>query len=319
MTEKILITGGAGFIGFHVAKRVLQEGTPVVILDNFNDYYETSLKRDRIKELKKSHDVEIAEIDLADYNRVEGLFKKNRFDKVCHLGAQAGVRYSLENPEAYISSNITGTFNILKLMSEYGVKDLVFASSSSVYGGNEKTPFSEEDKTDFPVSFYAATKKAGEEMAYTYHHLFKINVTILRFFTVYGPWGRPDMGCFSFFREIKEGREVNLFNKGKMKRDFTYIDDTVDGIFSAINNPYPYEIINLGNDNPVELEQFISQIEEITGKKAKKRYLPMQKGDVKETWADISKAQRLLNYNPKTSTKEGLKKFSEWYKEYYNK
>ncbi len=318
MKEKILITGGAGFIGFHTAKRVLQEGGTAVILDNFNSYYETSLKRDRIRELKKNYNIEVIEADLADYSKVEKVFKDNNFSKICHLGAQAGVRYSLENPEAYISSNITGTFNILKLMKKYRVKDLLFASSSSVYGGNKKIPFSEEDKTDFPVSLYAATKKAGEEMAYTYHHLFKINVTILRFFTVYGPWGRPDMGCFSFFRDIKEGKEINIFNKGKMKRDFTYIDDIVEGILSAIKNPYPYEIINLGNSKPVELEQFISQIEEITGKKAKKKYLPMQKGDVKETWADIKKAQRLLNYRPKTPIKEGLKKFSKWYKEYYN-
>jgi len=243
------------------------------------------------------------------------IFKKHKFNKICHLAAQAGVRYSLENPLAYEKSNILGTLVMLEMAKKYNVKYFVFASSSSIYGNNKKTPFSEEDNVDYPVSLYAATKKSSELLAYTYHHLYSLNCTGLRFFTVYGPWGRPDMAYFKFTKAILEDKPIDVYNYGKMKRDFTYISDITDGILAAIDNPFPYEIINLGNNKPIELSYFIECIENALKKKAKKNMLPMQPGDVKITYANIKKAEKLLNYKPKVKIEEGINRFVGWYKE----
>ena len=311
----ILITGGAGFIGFHVAKALLGRGDNVVIIDNFNDYYDVKLKEARIKELGKYDNLDVIKVDISDYDTMNIIFKKHKFNKICHLAAQAGVRYSLENPLAYEKSNILGTLVMLEMAKKYNVKDFVFASSSSIYGNNKKTPFSEEDNVDYPVSLYAATKKSSELLAYTYHHLYGLNCTGLRFFTVYGPWGRPDMAYFKFTKAILEDKPIDVYNYGKMKRDFTYISDITDGILAAIDNPFPYEIINLGNNKPIELSYFIECIENALKKKAKKNMLPMQSGDVKITHADIKKAEKLLNYKPKVSIEEGINRFVEWYKE----
>ena len=310
----ILLTGGAGFIGFHVAKALLERGDKVTIVDNFNDYYDVKLKEDRIKEL--GNDIEVIKADISDNNLMDNIFKNHKFNKICHLAAQAGVRYSLENPIEYEKSNILGTLILLEMAKKYNIKDFVFASSSSVYGGNKKIPFSEDDKVDNPVSLYAATKKSSELLAYTYHHLYKINCTGLRFFTVYGEFGRPDMALFKFVKNILEDKPIDIYNNGNMKRDFTYISDVTDGIIAAIDNPFPYEIINLGNNNPIELSYFIECIENALKKKAKKNMMPMQPGDVTITYADINKAKRLLGYNPKVKIEEGIKRFVEWYKRY---
>ena len=310
----ILVTGGAGFIGFHVAKALLERGDNVTIIDNFNDYYDVRLKQARAKELKKFNNLEIIKADISDYNTINNIFKNHKFNKICHLAAQAGIRYSLENPLEYEKSNILGTLVMLEMAKKYNIKDFVFASSSSVYGDNEKTPFSEDDNVDNPVSLYAATKKSDELLAYTYHHIYKINCTGLRFFTVYGPWGRPDMAYFKFTKAILKDKPIDVYNYGKMKRDFTYISDITDGILAAIDNPFPYEIINLGNNEPTELSYFIECIENTLKKKAKKNMMPMQPGDVIITYADIKKAEKLLNYKPKVKIEEGIKKFVEWYK-----
>ena len=310
----ILLTGGAGFIGFHVAKALLERGDKVTIVDNFNDYYDVKLKEDRIKEL--GNDIEVIKADISDNNLMDNIFKNHKFNKICHLAAQAGVRYSLENPIEYEKSNILGTLILLEMAKKYNIKDFVFASSSSVYGGNKKIPFSEDDKVDNPVSLYAATKKSSELLAYTYHHVYGLNCTGLRFFTVYGEFGRPDMALFKFVKNILEDKPIDIYNNGNMKRDFTYISDVTDGIIAAIDNPFPYEIINLGNNNPIELSYFIECIENALKKKAKKNMMPMQLGDVKITYADINKAKRLLGYNPKVKIEEGIKRFVEWYKRY---
>ncbi len=311
----ILVTGGAGFIGFHVAKALLERGDNIIIIDNFNDYYDVKLKEARIKELGKHDNLEVIKADISDYDAINAVFKKNKFDKICHLAAQAGVRYSIEHPLEYEKSNILGTLVLLEMARKHNIKDFVFASSSSIYGNNKKTPFSEEDNVDYPVSLYAATKKSSELLAYTYHHLYGLNCTGLRFFTVYGPWGRPDMAYFKFTKAILEDKPIDVYNYGKMKRDFTYISDITDGILTAIDNPFPYEIINLGNNKPIELSYFIECIENALKKKAKKNMLPMQPGDVKITYANIKKAEKLLNYKPKVKIEEGINRFVGWYKE----
>ena len=312
----ILVTGGAGFIGFHTAKKLLERGDSVVVVDNFSDYYDVSLKEARA-DILRQHGAKIIILDISDYDDLEDVFRQHKFDKVCHLAAQAGVRYSLENPFVYHKSNVLGTQNVVELCQKYGIKDFVFASSSSVYGNNTELPFSEEHSVDRPISVYAATKKSNEELAYTYHHLYGLNCTGLRFFTVYGPWGRPDMALFKFTKLILEGKKIPVFNYGNMKRDFSYIDDIVNGVVAAIDNPVPYEIINLARGECRTLTEYIDELEKHLGVKADREMLPIQPGDVPQTYGDISKAKELLGYDPKTSISEGIKKFVEWYREYY--
>ena len=314
----IIVTGSAGFIGFHTAKKLLEHGHNVIGIDNFNDYYDVQIKEDRNKILEENKNFKLYRVDLGDEEAIKRLFEKEKIDKICHLGAQAGVRYSIENPQAYENANIKGTLNLLEAARHNNIKDFIFASSSSVYGNQEKVPFSETDNIDYPISFYAATKKANELMAYTYHHLYGLNCVGFRFFTVYGPWGRPDMALFKFTKLILEDKPIPVFNAGKHSRDFTYIDDIVNSFITAIENPFSYEIINLGNNTPVELLDYIATIEKAIGKKAKKEMLPLQDGDVEKTYADIEKAQKLLNYNPKTDINIGIKNFVDWYREYYS-
>ena len=317
---KILVTGGAGFIGFHLAKK-LSEKDEIVIVDNLSDYYDIKLKEARLEQIKDK--VEFHKIDISDFSSLKKIFEKYEFDLICHIAAQAGVRYSLINPWAYEKSNILGTLNIFELAKKFNIKKVIYASSSSVYGGNKKVPFSEEDKVDKPISLYAATKIANELMAHTYHHLYKIDMVGLRYFTVYGPFGRPDMAMFKFTKNIFEDKPIEVYNFGNMKRDFTYIDDIIGGTIKAINfclnNEDICEIINLGNSKPVELNYFIELLEKEIGKEAKKNLLPMQPGDVLETYADITKAKKLLGWEPKTEIEEGVKKFVEWYRDYYGK
>ncbi|NQU98159.1 SDR family NAD(P)-dependent oxidoreductase [Candidatus Woesearchaeota archaeon] len=312
---KILVTGGCGFIGFHTSKALLERGDEVVVVDNFNKYYDVSLKRARAGLLRGC---EIVEVDISDYEAMEKVFEKHSFDKVCHLAAQAGVRYSLENPFVYEKSNVKGTIVLLELCKKFKIKDFIFASSSSVYGSNTKLPFSENDRVDNPISLYAATKKNNEEMAYAYNHLFGLNCVGLRFFTVFGPFGRPDMALFLFTDAILKGEEIKVFNNGDMFRDFTYIDDIIKGVLLAIDSGLKFEIFNLARGEKVQLMDFILSIEDCLGMKAKKKMLPMQPGDVKGTNGDISKARKMLGYNPKVSVKEGVKKFIDWYNEYYS-
>lgn len=314
-----LITGAAGFIGFYISKRLLEMGNYVIGIDNINDYYDPGLKEDRLNLLRASHLSRFTfyKEDLINYQGLKKIFDKHRIDKICHMAAQAGVRYSLENPFAYQRSNLEGFLNIIELAKEYKIKNFVYASSSSVYGNNKKIPFSETDNVDHPISLYAATKKADELIAYTYTHLYEIPTTGLRLFTVYGPWGRPDMALFIFTRAILEGKEIDVYNYGNMKRDFTYIDDIVDGVVTALDKGFRYEVFNLGNSHAVELEYFIGCIEKELGKKAKKRYLPIQKGDVPETFADINHSRERLNFEPKIGIEVGIKRFIEWYLWYY--
>lgn len=313
---KILVTGGAGFIGAHVAGKLIARGDEVVIIDNFNSYYEPKLKRERLNSLV-GNQAEVYEIDLADEASVGEVFGKHQFDQICHLGAQAGVRYSLQHPQEYIKSNIIGTHNILENARQHNVTQVVFASSSSVYGANTKIPFSETDPVDRPISLYAATKKSNELEFYAYHHLFGINAIGLRFFTVYGPWGRPDMAYFSFTQKILKGEPIDVYNNGQMKRDFTYIDDIVAGVLAALDNCRGYDIFNLGNNQPVALENFIDLLETNLGSKSQRNHLPLQAGDVIETYADITKAKTNLNWQPTTDIAEGIARFVEWYKNYY--
>jgi len=312
----ILITGGAGFIGSHLVKKLIGK-YKIICVDNFNNYYDSRLKKDRIKNLLKNKNFKIYKADIADFKSLKNTFEKERIDTIIHLAAQAGVRYSLINPFVYEKTNVLGTLNLLELTKDYRVKKFIFASSSSVYGNNKKVPFSEDDKVDNPASLYGATKIAGEAICRSYHSLYKMPICALRFFTVYGPWGRPDMAYFKFTKAIFEDKPINVYNFGKLSRDFTYIDDIVEGILKAINYDFRFEIINLGNNRPLGLLHFIKVIEETTGKKAKKKMMGMQKGDVKRTWADIGKAKKLLSWQPKTNIKEGIKKFVEWYKNYY--
>ncbi len=332
MKNKVLITGAAGFIGFHLSKQLLNKYR-VIGLDNINKYYDTKLKEDRLEMLLSNENFSFYKIDLKNSDALFDVFKKEQPDYVVNLAAQAGVRYSLENPNAYIDSNIVGFTNILEACRAYPVKHLLYASSSSVYGGNKKVPFSENDQVDHPVSLYAATKKANELMAHTYSHLYKIPTTGLRFFTVYGPWGRPDMAYFSFTKKIFENEIINVYNNGKMERDFTYIDDIVQAIDRLLNHSpkkeqktdnstfsgTPYAIYNIGNNNPVKLETFISILENHIGKQGKKNYMPMQPGDVPKTYADVSQLMKEINYKPSTTLDLGLKKFVSWYKNYYMK
>ncbi len=313
----ILVTGSAGFIGSHLAKRLLKEGHTVIGIDNFNDYYEVSLKEARNKILEKYSNYKIYRGSIEDLDFVKGVLDLNKIDKICHLAAQAGVRYSITNPHVYIQSNLVGFMNLIEEARQHNIIDFIYASSSSVYGKNKKTPFSVEDNVDQPISLYAATKKSNELMAHTYHHLYGMNCTGLRFFTVYGPYGRPDMAISLFTKAIVEEKPINVYNYGKMRRDFTYIDDIVDGIMKSLEKPYLYEIFNLGNNKPVELIYFIECIEKSLNKKAIKNLMPMQGGDVLETFSDIDYTTEKLNWKPKMNIEEGISNFVRWYKEYY--
>lgn len=333
--SKILITGAAGFIGYHLATRLLGRNDEVVGLDNLNDYYDVNLKLARLKQVAMNPNFKPVRIDLADRDAMKRLFEEEKFDLVVNLAAQAGVRYSLINPYSYIDSNVSGFLNILEGCRQNNVKHLVFASSSSVYGANTKMPFSVHDNVDHPVSLYAATKKANELMAHTYASLYNIPCTGLRFFTVYGPWGRPDMALFLFTKAILENKPIDVFNYGKMQRDFTYIDDIVEGVVRVMDrvaspNPVwsgnapdsatsyaPYKLYNIGNNNPVELMHYIEVLEQCLNKKAEKNLLPIQAGDVPATYADVDDLIKDVGFKPSTSIEEGIKKFVEWYRSYY--
>lgn len=314
---KYLVTGSAGFIGFNTVKKLLNEGHFVFGVDNFNDYYDPKIKQDRNKILAENRNFKLYKGDLSDLEFVKNIFKENKIDIVCNLAAQAGVRYSIKDPYAYINSNIVGFTNLINEAKNAGVRNFVYASSSSVYGDQEKTPFSEDFNTDKPLSLYAATKKANELIAHNYHHLFGMNCTGLRFFTVYGPWGRPDMAIFSFTKAIIEGESIQIFNNGEMFRDFTFIDDIVSGIISACEKCYPFEIFNLGNHEPVKLSYMVEVLEKELGKNAKKEFLPIQPGDVLKTYADIKEAKEKLNWEPAVDIETGIKEFVSWYKNYY--
>lgn len=316
---KILITGAAGFIGMHLAQRLLAEGNDVVGIDNFNDYYSVALKEARHDRLLAMSGYEGHRCDLCDWPQLEAIFKVGRFDVVCNLAAQAGVRYSLENPAAYIKSNLEGFGNILECCRRYDVPKLVYASSSSVYGGNKKLPFSEDDVVDHPVSLYAATKKSNELMAHAYTHLYGIQSIGLRFFTVYGPWGRPDMAMWLFTEAMLAGRSINVFNHGKMMRDFTYIDDIISGVMATIESKTldPYEVLNIGNNRSEKLMRLIEVIGQTLEVEPKMVMLPMQPGDVPTTYADISRISSKLGYAPATTIETGIPEFIKWYKQYH--
>lgn len=324
-SKRIVVTGAAGFIGFHLCKRLLDNGVEVYGFDNMNNYYDPALKYARLEILKGYDNFSFAIGDLADEKAVEKIFADFKPDIFVNLAAQAGVRYSLENPKAYIDSNVVGFFNVLEASRKHGVSHLVYASSSSVYGNQEKTPFSVTDNVDNPVSLYAATKKTNELMAYTYSHLYGIPSTGLRFFTVYGPFGRPDMAYYSFTNRIFKGETIKVFNHGDLYRDFTYIDDIIEGVVNVIyrqpdvdEKGVQHRVYNIGNNKPVNLLVFIETLEKVIGIEAKKEFLPMQKGDVYQTYADVSDLERDFGFRPDTPIEEGLKKFVEWYREYYN-
>lgn len=333
---KVLVTGAAGFIGMHVAKLLLERGDSVVGVDNLNDYYDPRLKLARLEQLKPFANFRFVQADIADRVAMEDLFTAERFNRVVNLAAQAGVRYSLKNPHAYIQTNLVGFGNILEGCRHHGVEHLVYASSSSVYGANTHMPFSVHDNVDHPVSLYAASKKANELMAHSYSHLFGLPTTGLRYFTVYGPWGRPDMSPWLFTSAILEGRAIDVFNHGKMRRDFTYIDDIAEGTVRALDkiakpNPdfrtdapdpsssyAPYRVYNIGNHTPVELMTFIKTIEEVVGQEAKKNFLPMQNGDVVATYADVEALKKEVGFEPKTPLPHGIMQFVGWYRNYFN-
>jgi UDP-glucuronate 4-epimerase len=332
---KVLVTGAAGFIGFHTSQILLERGDEVVGLDNLNDYYDVSLKHARLDILKRHSNFKFVKMDLADRAGIAELFAREKFARVINLAAQAGVRYSIQNPLAYIDSNVVGFANILEGCRHNGVEHLVYASTSSVYGANTKMPFSVHQNVDHPLSFYAATKKANELMAHTYAHLYKLPVTGLRFFTVYGPWGRPDMALFLFTKNILEGKPIDVFNYGNHRRDFTYIDDIAQGVVRATDriaqpnsnwnsddpdpasSSAPYRLYNIGNNQPVELMKYIECIENCLGKKAQKNLLPLQQGDVPDTFADVEDLVRDVGYKPATPVEEGVRRFVEWYVSYY--
>ncbi len=319
-----LVTGGAGFIGFHLSKRLLEQGARVIGLDNMNDYYEVSLKEARLAILKNYENFSFVKGDLADKDAIFSLFEKEKPQIVVNLAAQAGVRYSIDNPDSYIQSNLVGFFHILEACRHYPVEHLVYASSSSVYGGNEKVPFSTEDQVDHPVSLYAATKKSNELMAYSYSKLYGIPATGLRFFTVYGPYGRPDMACYKFAKKIMNDEPIQIYNNGDMYRDFTYVDDIVTGIENILCNPPQadrqnayYKVYNIGNNKPEKLMDFVTTLEKYLGREAKKEFLPMQPGDVYQTYADVSELTKDFGFKPDTPMEEGMKRFVAWFKEYY--
>ncbi len=332
---KVLVTGAAGFIGMHVALRLLERGDHVVGADSLSDYYDVRLKQDRLAMLSRSANFRFCKIDLADAAKTNELFTAEKFDRVIHLAAQAGVRYSLENPNAYIQSNLVAFANILESCRRYPVEHLVYASSSSVYGANKKMPFSVQDSVDHPVSLYAASKKANELMAHAYSHLYQLPTTGLRFFTVYGPWGRPDMAVFLFTRAILQGNPIDVFNDGKMQRDFTYIDDIVEGVTQIADRPpspnphwsngddgrgssaAPYKLYNIGNNRPVELLKLIEVLEACLGKKASKKMLPLQPGDVLATYADVDDLMHDTGFRPSTPIEDGIERFVRWYRCYY--
>ncbi|RKZ55635.1 MAG: capsular biosynthesis protein CpsI [Candidatus Parabeggiatoa sp. nov. 2] len=330
--NKILVTGAAGFIGSHLVKRLLERGDEVVGLDNLNDYYDVNLKKARLSQLENHQNFRFIKLDLANREGMAELFAREKFQRVVNLAAQAGVRYSIENPYAYVDSNIVGFVNLLEGCRHHGVEHLVFASSSSVYGLNTKMPFSVHHNVDHPISLYAATKKANELMAHTYAHLYDIPTTGLRFFTVYGPWGRPDMALFKFTKAILDNRPIDVYNSGNMRRDFTYIDDIIEGVVRVLDrlpkpntdwsgdfpdpgsSPARYRLYNIGNNNPVELMRFIETLEKALGKQAKKNLLPLQAGDVPATYADVADLEQEVGFKPQTSIEEGIGRFVEWYK-----
>lgn len=339
---RILVTGTAGFIGFHLANKLIKEGHEVIGIDNLNDYYDVSLKWSRLEQaglvtsqindngFSKKKNYSFFKCQLRDKEQLKSIFEAHQIDAVCNLAAQAGVRYSLENPNAYIESNINGFQNLIDLVRDFGIKNFCYASSSSVYGGNKNLPFSEKDRVDSPLSLYAATKKSNELVAYTYSHLFNIKTTGLRFFTVYGPWGRPDMALFLFVEALFKDKEIDVFNHGEMLRDFTYVDDIVEGIYRIILNPpkkqksstinptgAPYKIYNIGNNDPVKLMDFIETIEQVLKKKFKINFMNLQPGDVPSTYANVNALIKDHNYKPQTPIKEGITKFIDWYVSYY--
>ncbi|MFW6081452.1 MAG: NAD-dependent epimerase [Desulfosalsimonas sp.] len=333
--ERVLVTGVAGFIGYHLAARLSDEGMPVTGIDNLNPYYDVELKKARLAELEKRGSFTFHKTDLCDLASLRDLFEKGRFDVVVNMAAQAGVRYSLENPHAYVDANLAGFVNLLECCRHYSVSHLVFASSSSVYGANTKMPFSVHDNVDHPVSLYAASKKANELMAHTYSHLYGLPATGLRFFTVYGPWGRPDMALFLFTKAILSGEPLKVFNHGEMKRDFTYIDDIIEGVVRVMakrpepdpdwsgHNPdpgtsyAPYRVYNIGNNRPEKLMHFISVLEEVLGREAEKEFLDLQPGDVPATCADIDDLYNAVGFRPVTPIETGIRRFVEWYRDYY--
>ena len=333
--HKVLVTGSAGFIGFHLCKRLLTDGRQVVGLDNLNDYYDVSLKQARLEQLHASPAFEFVKLDLADRADIEALFARVKPEIVVNLAAQAGVRYSLVNPHAYVEANLAGFVNVLEGCRHHSVKHLVYASSSSVYGANTHMPFSVHDHTDHPVSLYGATKKANELMAHAYSHLYKLPATGLRFFTVYGPWGRPDMALFLFAKAILAGQPIDVFNHGNMRRDFTYVDDIVEGVVRVMAKPAapdpdwsgerpdpatsraPHRVYNIGNNQPVELDYLIEVLEKALGRRARKNLLPMQPGDVPATYADIDDLEAAVGFRPVTSIETGVERFVAWYKSYY--
>ncbi len=332
---KVLVTGAAGFIGMHVCERLLARGDEVVGVDNLNDYYEVALKEARLARLSAQPGFSLARLDIADRPGMAALFERERPQRAINLAAQAGVRYSLQNPHAYVDSNVVGFVNVLEGCRHAGVEHLVYASSSSIYGGNTRMPFSEHDNVDHPVSLYAATKKANELMAHTYSHLFRLPTTGLRFFTVYGPWGRPDMALFLFTKAILAGRPIDVFNHGRMRRDFTYIDDIAEGVIRVLDRPAaadpafdpmdpdpassdaPYRVLNIGNNQPVDLMSYIETLERALGKTAIKNFLPLQDGDVPATYADTSDLKALTGFSPATSVRDGVERFVDWYRGYY--
>ena len=331
----ILVTGAAGFIGSHVAARLLARGDTVIGLDNLNDYYDVTLKEARLARLTSQPGFRFVKLDVADRDGMTAMFERQRPDRIVHLAAQAGVRYSLQNPHAYVDSNLAGFMNVLEGSRHLNIAHLVYASSSSVYGGNTRMPFSEHDNIDHPVSLYAATKKANELMAHTYSHLFRVPTTGLRFFTVYGPWGRPDMALFLFTNAILDGRPIEVFNHGRMVRDFTYVDDIVEGVVRVVDRPAepnpafdsmspdpatsnaPYRVFNIGNSRPTPLAEYIEALEDALGRKAEKNYLPMQPGDVPATSANTDELDAWVGFKPGTPVREGVRRFVEWYRGYY--